>query len=236
MRTICCHAKKKHEIACIMFDFEKPLKLSDEELCIRAQQGCVASRELLWHESQGFVRQVVCKKSRQLCLPPHEMADALQESYFAFHEAVQQYNPICQSNGKTASFKTFLGTVLARSFSNYCRQQRRYRKRFALSLDGEGASSFTAIAEEPEPFPFHPSDGDAISLVEWKESLLRELSSDRLAEALSQLKPKEMRLLAVWLQCRRDKEVAQVLGISTAAAKLRRERLFRRIKQRLAGK
>jgi len=32
------------------------------------------------------------------------------------------------------------------------------------------------------------------------------------------------------------KEVAEVLGISTAAAKLRRERLFRRIKQRLKGK
>jgi DNA-directed RNA polymerase specialized sigma24 family protein len=162
----------------------------------------------------------------------------LQESYFAFHEAVQQYNPAICRNGKPASFKTFLGIAVARSFSNCCRQRRRYSKRFVQNLDGEASLSFIASPEEIRPFSPDATDGNGCSHspAEWKEMLQNELSLDRLAEALSRLKPKEIRLLAVWLQCGRDKEVAEVLGISTAAAKLRRVRLFRRIKQSMTNK
>jgi FixJ family two-component response regulator len=50
------------------------------------------------------------------------------------------------------------------------------------------------------------------------------------------LKTKERNLLEIWLQLGRDKEVARVLGISPAAAKLRRERLFRRIRKGITAK
>jgi RNA polymerase sigma factor (sigma-70 family) len=219
-------------------DFEELVKLSDEELCQKTRLGCVASQDLLWRRHQDFVWRVVCKKNHQHHLPLHELADALQESYFAFHEAVQQYNPTICRNGKPASFKTFLGIVVARSFSNCCRQRRRYYKRFVQNLDDEASSSFIASTEEIPHFSLYATDEDSYSHspAEWKKMLQNELSSDRLAEVLSRLKPKEINLLALWLQCDRDKEVAAALRISTAAAKLRRERLFRRIKQSLTGK
>ena len=81
-------------------DTEKFVQLSDEELCKKVQQGGAASRGRLWRRYQDFVRRVVYKRSQQHHLPPHEMADALQESYFAFHEAVRQYNPRIVTNNK----------------------------------------------------------------------------------------------------------------------------------------
>jgi hypothetical protein len=65
---------------------------------------------------------------------------------------------------------------------------------------------------------------------------LYKLFPDNLAGALGKLKPKEKHLLEIWLQYGRDKQVAQVLGISPAAAKLRRERLFYRIRQSINKK
>jgi DNA-directed RNA polymerase specialized sigma24 family protein len=155
-----------------------------------------------------------------------------------FYKAAQQYDLECHSNGKPASFKTFLGIVIARAFSNYCRQRRRYCKRFAQGIDDEASPAFIASPEEIRHFSPRASGGNGYSHspTEWREMLRNELSSDRLAEVLSRLKPKEIALLALWLQCGRDKEVAAALRISTAAAKQRRERLFRRIKQRLKVK
>ena len=217
-------------------DSEKLSQLSDEELCQKAQQGCAASRGLLWHRHRDFVKRVVYKKNRQLGLPEREMADALQSIYFAFHEALQQYDPEHHSNGKSAAFKTFLGIVIAWSFSNHCRQWQRYRKHVALNPDGKDPGSFAIDAESNGQLSFPPANGNDGSLVDWKEMILHEFSSDDLATALTRLKPKEIHLLQIWLQCGRDKEVAEALGISTAAAKLRRERLLRRIKQRLSDK
>ncbi len=219
-------------------DFKERLQLSDEELCNQARQGCAASGDLLWRRHQDFVRRVVCKKNHQYRLPAHELADALQESYFAFHEAVQQYNPALCRHGKPASFKTFLSVAVARSFSNCCRQRRRYGKFFVRNFAGETSPGFAVSPEEGPPSSLSVADenGYTHSPAKWKEMLRNELSSELLAEVLGRLKPKEINLLVFWLQCGRDKEVAAAMRISTAAAKLRRERLFRRLKQSLAGK
>ncbi|MCI0560259.1 MAG: hypothetical protein MN733_17370, partial [Nitrososphaera sp.] len=80
------------------------------------------------------------------------------------------------------------------------------------------------------------TDGNGYSPMSWQGFLTSNISSNSLAGALQRLKPKERHLLEVWLECGRDKDVAQVLGISPTAAKLRRERLFRRIRRSVIGK
>jgi DNA-directed RNA polymerase specialized sigma24 family protein len=159
------HPARRHDC------YEALDKLSDEELCSKAQQGCASSR------------------------------------------------------------KTFLGVIVARAFSKYCRQWRRYHNRVVLDPDGEATQSITVEADELWRTALYPRDRNGCSSEGWKGLLFAGLSSDRLAEVLRKLKPQESHLLEIWLHFGRDKKVAEVLGISVSAAKLRRERLFRRIKQ-----
>jgi len=212
------------------------VQLSDEELCRNAQRGCAASRDLLWKRHVIFIRIVVYNQNKHQHLPPHEICDALQELYFAFHVTVQRYDPENHCHGKPASFKTFLKIVVTHEFSKYCTLWRIYHKHIALDFDDEALHRSTGEAEEAGRFSFYQTNEDGHSSLDWQEMPLSELFSDSLADALNQLKPKEKHLLEVWLQCGRDKEVAKILGISPAAAKLRRERLFRRIKQSTAQK
>ena len=95
---------------------------------------------------------------------------------------------------------------------------------------------FRSIAEieEAGPSSFYQMEGNGGTSFDCQDRLLVEPSSDRLDGIFKQLKPKEKHLLEVWLYYGRDKEVAQVLGISPVAAKLRRERLFYRIRQKIA--
>lgn len=211
-------------------DLGELVKRSDEELCDQAKQGCAVSRNLLWKRYQNFVQRIVYNANHHQHLPQHEMVDALSELYLAFHETVQRYDPESHSIGKSASFKTFLVMVTKRSFSNYCRKWRRYRQRVTHDLDNKAAQEFITT-EDVFHFALAADGGDSLSL----QMLLSELSSDNTSHDLSWLKPKEINLIIIWLQYGRDKEVAQALGISTTAAKLRRERLFRRLKQFFAN-
>lgn len=210
---------------------EELVDCSDEELCRNAQRECVASREVLWHRYSDFIRRIVWTENYHQHLPQHELADALQELYFAFDRAVQRYDPENNCTGKSASFKTFLRLVVARKFSNHCALWRIYHKRIFSDYNREVSHSFSNEDEERRHFWFDHTDGNGYSPVNWQGLLMSTISSDSLADALRRLKPKERHLLEVWLQCDRDKEVARVLGISPAAAKLRRERLFSRIRQ-----
>lgn len=212
------------------------VKFSDEELCHNARQGCAASRNLLWKRYVDFIRIVVHKENKHQHLPPHEITDALQELYFAFNIAVRRYNPENHCHGKLASFKTFLKIVVAHAFSNYCTLWRIYQKHIALDSDDEAPSRPIAGAEEAGYFSFYQMDGNGHTSFDWQAMLLGEPSSDSLAVVLKRLKPKEKHLLEVWLQYGRDKEVAKILGISPVAAKLRRERLFCRIRQSVTQK
>lgn len=205
---------------------QKLIARSDDELCRNAQQGCAVSREMLWDRYRDYILRMVHKENKRQYLPRHETADALQELYFAFHRTVQRYDPKSHCKGKLASFKTFLRIVIAHRFSNYCTLWRIYHRRIALDFDDETSRSFTVGTMHEKGY----------SAAECEGLLPSEPSSDRLVDALRRLKPKERDLLEIWLQFGRDKEVAQILGISPAAAKLRRERLFRRIKKSVAGK
>jgi len=202
-------------------------ELSDKELCRKAQRGCVVSRDLLWYRYGDYIQRIVHKRNKCQHLLQCEIADALQELFFAFHKAVLRYDPENHyNNGKSACFKTFLGMAIARKFSNYCALWRIYHKRVVLEFGDEASWNF----------PVDAMDGNGYSSTGFEKILSHELSSDGFVDALSKLKPKERQLLEVWLECERDKDVAQVLGISSAAAKLRRERLFRRLRQSVAGK
>lgn len=212
----------------------KLVELSDEELCQNAQRGCAASRDLLWKRNAAFIRNVVYKQNKRQHLPPYEIPDALQELYFAFHVSVQRYDPENHCHGKPASFKTFLKIVVTHAFSTYCTLRRIYHKHIAMNFGDETLSHSIAGIKEADPSSFYQMDGNGQTSFDWQVMLLGEPSSDRLASILKQLKPKEKHLLEVWLQYGRDKEVAQVLRISPVAAKLRRERLFCRIRQRVA--
>jgi RNA polymerase sigma factor (sigma-70 family) len=207
------------------------IALSNEELCQNAQRGCARSKALLWQRCQEFVRGVAYNKNFHHGLPSREMADAVQELYFAFHEALQQYDPQHHSNHKPASFKTFLGTVVAHAFSEYCRRRRKYYRRTSFELEALPVCCFIVEPEESRREALYPVDRNGCCDEAWDMILLNEISSDRLATALRELKPKARAFLELWLHCGRDKEVAYVLGISPAAAKLRRERLFRRIRK-----
>jgi len=206
-------------------------QFSDQELCQKTRAGCARARNLLWQRHQDFVQRVIGKRNQQKHLPWDEMTDALQEAYFAFHEAVQRFDPSGHSNGKPASFKTFLGVIVARHFSNYCRHWQRYHKRMACPHPNDFAPALSISPEEAWPFWLEFAEGNNSASKNGETNLLRHFSSNRLTEALDRLKPKEMRLLEIWLQYGRDKEVARALAISTTAAKLRRERLFHRLKQ-----
>jgi len=209
---------------------------SDEQLCRNAQEGCAASMNLLWKRHVDFIRIVVYKENKHQHLPPHEIPDALQELYFAFHVTVQRYDAQNHGYGKPASFKTFLKIVVAHAFSNYCTLWRIYHKHIALDFDDAAQHRCIGEAEETGRFSLYQIDGNGRSALDWQGMLLGGLSSDSLAGALKRLKTKEKHLLEVWLQYGRDKDVAKVLGISSVAAKLRRERLFCRIRQSAAQK
>lgn len=209
-------------------------ELSDEELCRKARGGCVASIDLLWKRHAAFIRAVVYEQNKHQHLPPYEIPDVLQELYFAFHVSVQRYDPENHCHGKPASFKTFLKIVVTHAFSTYCTLWRIYHKHIAMNFDNDALSRFIAEVKEANHSSFYQIDKNGQTSFDWQVMLLGESSSDRLAGILKQLKPKEKHLLEVWLQYGRDKDVAQILGISPVAAKLRRERLFCRIRQSVA--
>ncbi len=219
---------KKHPLGVHSQEF---VELSDEVLCRNAQRGCAASLNLLWHRHQDFIQRIVYNENCHQYLPQHEMSDVLQELYFAFHETVQRFDPENHGNGRPASFKTLLGLVVVHAFSKYCTRWRRYHQRIIRNLDDETSGSFAVEAEENWHSSLYPTDRSGCSSKDWKWILLSELSSDGLADALRRLKSKEVCLLELWLQYGCDKEVAQALGISPSAAKLRRERLFHRIRE-----
>ncbi|MGH7594846.1 MAG: RNA polymerase sigma factor [bacterium] len=211
----------------------KLVDCSDEVLCRNAQRGCLASRDLLWHRYYDFVQKILHKQNQRHHLPSHEIADALQELYFAFHTTVQRYQPD-YSRRPSASFKTFLGLIVGHLFSNYCAQWRRYHRRVVFRCEDETSGDFHSTRNgRPCLLTCEEKNGgpsiNGTSL--WWDNF-----SGRLAEVLCRLKPKEKQLLEAWLNCGRDKEVAQVLEISPAAAKLRRERLFRRIRKNIGVK
>jgi len=199
------------------------VQLSDEELCKNAQRGCMASKNLLWQRYGSYIQKIAQTENRRHHLPQHEMVDVLQELYFAFHTSILRYDPENHRPGKPASFKTFLHVVIAHQFSNYCTLWRIYHKR--LRLEGNDTACEVLV---------NTLEANACSSGQEEGIFSNELFPDDLAGALSKLKPKEKHLLEVWLQYGRDKQVAQVLGISPAAAKLRRERLFHRIRQSMA--
>jgi DNA-directed RNA polymerase specialized sigma subunit len=214
----------------------KLVQLSNEDLCKNAQQGCRASSDLLWHRLIDFIQLIVYRENKRQHLPQNEIADALQELYFAFHTTVQRYDPANHCDRKPASFKTFLGIVVAHEFAKYCTLWRIYHKRVAVHLDGLRSQCPNLSADESLEFSDGGKNGNDSLTLNREGILFSEISSDRLADTLCHLKLKEKKLLEIWLQYDRDKEVAQVLGISPAAAKLRRERLFSRIKQRVTVK
>ena len=148
---------------------------------------------------------------------------------------MQRYDPQNHNGGKPASFKTFLKIVIANAFSTYCNRWRTYHKHITINFDAEALPPASTEMEEVEHSSFYRTDENGQSSFDWQVMLLSESSSDRLAGILKKLKPKEKHLLEIWLQYGRDKDVAQILGISPVAAKLRRERIFVRIRQRLAG-
>jgi DNA-directed RNA polymerase specialized sigma24 family protein len=197
--------------------------LSDEDLCRRAQHGCNISKEFLWDRCQGYIQKLVKNENRRRHLAWYEMDDVLQELYFAFHKAVQRYDPEGHCEGKPATFKTFLRVVVIRSFSNYCSLSRIYHKHVVLDFDVN--LCWSCLAEGKH------TDNRESSLADWLELLLNEFSSRGLVAAVRKLKGKEKCFLALWLQCDLDNQVARVLGISPAAAKLRRERIFHHIRQ-----
>lgn len=213
---------------------QAPVKLSDEELCRNAQQGCTASKDILWKKYINFIRVIVWQENKHCHLPPNEVNDALQELYFAFHLAVQRYNPKKHEGVKPASFKTFLRIVIAHAFATYCNKWRRYHKHIVTNFDQEVPPRSTVEIENPDHFPFFGTDKNGQSSLDWQVMLWVGPSADRLASILKQLNPREKHLLEVWLECGRDKDVAQILGISPVAAKLRRERIFYRIRQSVA--
>lgn len=213
---------------------QEPVKLSDEELCRNAQQGCAASKDLLWKRYINFIRVIVQQENKHYYLPQNEIDDALQELYLAFHSAVQRYNPQNHRGEKPASFKTFLKIVIAHAFSTYCNSWWRYQKHITMNFDDEAPPRSIAGVEEVDHLAFYQTNGNAQTSLDWQVMLLGGPFSDRLAGILKQLKPKEKHLLEVWLQYGRDKDVAQILGISPVAAKLRRERIFCRIRERVA--
>lgn len=151
---------------------------SDEELCRNAQRGCVASREVLWHRYSDFIWRIVRKENYHQHLPQHEIADALQELYFAFHLAVRRYDPENHSDRKSASFTTFLKVVVARKFSNYCARQRIYLKRMVSDSDANALRNSTVAAENVNSCSPENADGNDYSLMNREGILLNELFSE----------------------------------------------------------
>ena len=211
-------------------------ELSDENLCQNVQKGCLASKNLLWRRYIDFIQIAMLRENKRWHLPPYELNDAQQHLYFAFHIAVQRYDPEQHCHGKLASFKTFLNIVVTHEFAKYCACRRTYQKHMVTNCDDQVWQNFIVETEEPRQFSFEQAGSDGDSLRTWKEMLVCRFSSDGLADALCRLKPKDRLLLVTWLRYGRDKEVAKFLGISPAAAKLRRERLFHRIRKTLAEK
>jgi DNA-directed RNA polymerase specialized sigma subunit len=208
--------------------------LSDEDLCRNAQNGCSTSREFLWFRYNTFIQRTVRIENKHQHLPYCEMDDVLQELYFAFHKAVDRYNPDGQRYEKPSSFKTFLAVVVKHKFSNCCALSRIYHKHVLLNFDVNVLQSHNKLPVES--LRLCTSNGNRSLPQDWQRRLLNEFSSSSLIGAVKKLKPKEKRLLAIWLKSDIDKDVAQALGISPAAAKLRRERLFGRIRHNVTQK
>ncbi len=208
-------------------------ELSDETLCQNVHRGCTSSKHLLWRRYADFINIAMRRENKRQHLPAYELADALQNLYFAFHLAVQRFDPVHRSRGKAATFKTFLNIVIAHEFAKYCERRRNYQKHVVTVQTWQ---NFLAEAEETWRFSFEQVDSDECAPLQWTDLLLNEFSSERLVAALRRLKSKDRILLEAWLYYGRDKEVAAELGISPTAAKLRRERLFQRIRKNFSAK
>jgi len=206
--------------------------LSDEDLCRNAQKGCSTSREFLWFRYHTFIQWTVRIENKHQHLPHCEMDDVLQELYFAFHKAVDRYNP--DDYERPSSFKTFLAVVVKHKFSNCCALSRIYHKHVLLNFDVNVLQSHNKLPLES--LRLCTSNANESLPLDWQKRLLNEFSSSSLIGAVKKLKPKEKQLLAIWLNCDIDKDVAQQLGISPTAAKLRRERLFGRIRHNVFQK
>jgi DNA-directed RNA polymerase specialized sigma subunit len=211
-------------------------ELSDEDLCKNAQSGCVASKDLLWHRHIDFIESIVYRENKHQHLPQHEIADALQELYFAFHTTLQRYDPANHCHGKPASFKTFLRVIIAHEFSKYCTLHRIYHKHIVVHFDERAVHFFRLEAKEAWHYSDEDKNGNGDLKIDREGILFSEISSDCLADTLCRLKSKEKKLIEIWLHYGRDKTVAKILGISPNAAKLRRERLFCRIRQNVIRK
>lgn len=204
--------------------------LSDEDLCRNAQNGCSTSREFLWFRYHTFIQRIVRIENQHQHLPYCEMDDVLQELYFAFHKAVDRYDVNGNCYRKPTSFKTFLGVVVRHKFSNCCALSRIYHKHVLLNFDVNILQTCDTVLLENFKLSSSSANRKGGLPADWAKRLMNEFSSSSLTGAVKKLKLKEKRLLAIWLKCDIDKEVAQVLGISASAAKLRRERLFCRIR------
>lgn len=204
----------------------------DELLCAWARQGCRRSRHLLWERHRRNVACVVHVTNRRHFLPAWEMEDAMQQAYLAFHHAVDRYDPMRSSGAGRASFRTFLGIVVANEFSKYCARQRT-RRRHETAVDGDldtmvtGADAAARRLSGMRPGSI-PSDD-----LDWHSFLTFSIASEPLATALSTLNRRERELIELWLTWGRDRDVGRLLAISPTAARLRRERLFRRIGERV---
>lgn len=168
-------------------------------------------------QEETFLRQFARKVAFKAKLQGEDVKDAEQEALLRVLLALPSYNP------DRAPFRTFAKTIVHNAVCNFARQQRLFAQYFVISLDDliEG-EEWSLLKEEV----FAPT------AFEEEEEFERD---ERIWDILSHLKPKEKQFLLVWLECGTDKATGEVLGVSPTAAKLRRRRLFAKLR-RLATK
>ena len=66
--------------------------MSNEELCILAQQGDLEARNALILNNQNYIYKEVNALKAKLDLPPWIVEDMIQECTFGFIEAIQRFD------------------------------------------------------------------------------------------------------------------------------------------------
>lgn len=167
-------------------------------------------------QEETFLRQFARKVAFKTKLQGEDVKGVEQEALLRVLLALPSYNP------DRAPFRTFAKTIVHHAVCNFARQQRLFAQYFVISLDDLIEREEWSLLKEEV---FAPTAFE-------EEELERD---ERIWDILSHLKPKEKQFLLVWLECGTDKATGEVLGISPTAAKLRRRRLFAKLR-RLATK
>lgn len=216
-----------------------------------AFSGSASIRE--WDEAvvrhEGFLRNWARRLATDLGLKRHDVEDAEQEALLAVLRGAHRYERVSQavpdlSAGALprcgeSTFRTFAATIVRNRVLNHARGIWRRSRRAGRRPESLGTAERRGFFATPPLSPALPGQGGATPVPPDRgdgADTLEAVVDERLQPVVLSLRARERRLLSAWLRSNSDAEAASLLGLTPTAAKLRRLRLFAKLRRRFFEK